>query len=128
MVFIVQIIFTCLLIIGAVNALIIDYKKQTEEQKKQPIRLVLESFPVIGLALLMIGVIIFDNLLVGNIAIVIFIIGIVFYSIRHGKSNSVKRVIRAIGLAMCIVIIYGYFLLLIGELDIKHRLPMKQSN
>jgi len=106
---IVQIIFTGFLIIGSLIALIKDFKKITDEQKKQPIMLIFELFSVMGLILFIIGVVIFDNLLLGNIAIILVIIGIVFDSIKYWKSNSNIRKIRALGLALFILFFYFFF-------------------
>ena len=75
---IVQIIFVGFLSIGTLISLRKDYKKLTDEQKKQPIMLIFESFSTLGLTLLIIGIVIFENSLIGNIAITLFIIGIVF--------------------------------------------------
>ena len=90
-------------------ALIKEYKKLTDEQKKQPIMLIFESFSIIGLMLLIIGVVIFENLLLGNIAITLFIIGIIFNIIRCGKSNSIFRMAMALGLALFILVLYIFF-------------------
>jgi hypothetical protein len=106
---IVQILFAGFLSIGTLIALIKGYKKLTDEQKKQPIMLIFESFSVIGIVLMIIGVVIFENLLLGNIAIILFIIGIVFTSIRYGKSNSIFRWFRALGLALFILVLYIFF-------------------
>ena len=84
-----QIIFVVFLSIGTLIALIKEYKKLTGEQKKQPIMLIFESFSVIGLMLLIIGVVVFENLLLGNIAITLFIIGIIFNIIRCRESHPI---------------------------------------
>ena len=103
---IVQIIFVGFLSIGTLIALRKDYHKLTDEQKKQPILLIFESFSTIGLTLLIIGIVIFENLLIGNIAIILFIIGIVFNVIRYSKSNSVLRKVKALGVALFVLVFY----------------------
>ena len=106
---IVKIIFTGILSIGTLIALIKDYKKRTDEQKKQPITLILGSLSVIGLILLIIGVVIFDDLLIGDIAVILFIVGIVFDSIRYGKSDNMIRTIKELGLTLFIIVFYIYY-------------------
>ena len=101
-----QIIFVGFLSIGTLIALRKDYNKLTDEQKKQPIMLIFESFSTIGLTLLIIGIVIFENLLLGNIAIILFIIGIVFNVIRYSQSNSVLRKVKALGLALFALVFY----------------------
>ncbi len=98
-----------MLIIGSLIALIKDYKKLTDEQKTQPIMLIFESFSVMGLILFIIGVVIFDNLLLGDIAITLVFIGVVFDSVRYWKSNSMIRKVKALGLASFILVFYIFF-------------------
>ena len=106
MALIVQIIFAGFLIIGSLIALIKDFKKLTDEKKKQPLMLIFELLPVTGLMLFIIGGVIFDNLLLRDIAIILVIVGIIFDSIRHWKSNSMIRKATQLGLALFIVVLY----------------------
>ena len=105
---IVKIIFVGFLSIGTLIAFIKDYKKLTDEQKKQPIKLIFESFSLIGLILFVIGVVIFDNLLLGNIAIILVIVGFVYDSIGYWKSGSMIKMVKALGLTLFILVFYIY--------------------
>ncbi|MBO0603546.1 hypothetical protein I2483_17920 [Sporosarcina sp. E16_3] len=94
---------------GTLIAFIKDYKKLTDEQKKQPIKLIFESFSLIGLVLFVIGVVIFDNLLLGNIAIILVVGGFVYDSIGYWKSGSMIKIVKALGLTLFILVFYIYF-------------------
>ena len=104
-----QIIFAGFLIIISLIALIKGFKKLTDEQKKQPIMLIFELFSVMGPVLFVIGVVIFDNSMLGDIAIILVIIGVVFDNIRYWKSNSMIRKIKALGLTLLILVFYIFF-------------------
>ena len=104
-----KIIFVGFLSIGTIIAFIKDYKKLTDEQKKQPIKLILESSSLIGLMFFVIGVVIFDNLMLGNIAIILVIVGFVYDSIGYWKSGSMIRMVKVIGLTLFILVFYIYF-------------------
>ena len=104
-----KIIFVGFLSIGTLIAFIKDYKKLTDEQKKQPIKLIFESFSLIGLLLFVTGVVIFDNLLLGNIAIILVIVGFVNDSIGYWKSGSMIKMVMTLGLTSFILVFYIYF-------------------
>ena len=116
MALIMQIIFVAFLSIGTLIALRKDYHKLTDEQKKQPILLILESFSTIGLILLIIGIVILENLLLENIAITLFIIGIVFNVMRYSKSDSALRNVKAFGLGLFVLVFFIFYLSLRGAL------------
>lgn len=106
---ILQIIVMGFLSIGALIALRKDYKKLTDVQKKQPIMLIFNLFPTIGLILLTVGIVIFENLLLGNIGIILFIIGIIFNVIRYSKSYSVLEKVRILAIALLGLVFYIFF-------------------
>ena len=101
-----QIIIIGFLSIGALITLRKDYIKLTDVQKKQPIMLIFKSFSTIGLTLITIGIVIFENLLLGNIGIFLFIIGIVFNVIRNDKFTSVLEKVRTLGIALLVLVFY----------------------
>ena len=109
MVSIVKIIFVGFLSIGTLIALIKDYKKRTDEQKKQPIKLILESFSLIGLILFVIGVVIFGDLLLGNIAVILVIVGFVYDSIGYWKSDNMIKMVKELGLTLFVIVFYIYY-------------------
>ena len=116
MALIMQIIFVAFLSIGTLIVLRNDYQKLTDEQKKQPILLIFESFSTIGLTLLIIGMVIFGNKLLEKIAITLFIIGIIFNVMRYSKSNSTLRNVKAFGLGLFVLVFFIFYLSLRGAL------------
>ncbi|MFJ7934560.1 hypothetical protein [Sporosarcina sp. NPDC096371] len=106
---IVQIIFGGFLIIGSLIALKKDFAKLTDEQKKQPIVLIFDFFLVLGYLLLVIGFMIFDILLLGDIAVILFTIGIAYKIVTCWKANSVIGNVRKYGLALLFVVFYIFF-------------------
>lgn len=104
-----KIIFAGFLVIISLLALKKDIIKLTEEIKVKPLNLIVELLLIIGFILLVIGLVIFESLWLGGIAISLIIIGTIYNFTCNWMSNRKKSFQFFLLLLLLIFTFYIFF-------------------